>query len=100
MVYQTINELLPDGKHVLEMTPEEIGPYVLEFLNNTADNALNRYNFGLQHYVSSYPRPLQERISEALIEAWMWLEGEGLLSPQPRADANWDLITRRAKSLE
>lgn len=99
-MYQAINELLPDGKLLLDMTPEELGPYVLEFLNNTANNALNRYNFGLQHYVSNYPQALQKRISEALIEAWMWLEREVFVAPQPGDDGNWYFITRRGKSLK
>ena len=99
MQYQAINELLPDGKQVLEMTPEELGPYVLEFLNHTTDNALNRHNFGLQHYVAKYPQPLQREISKALIEAWMWLEREGFIAPQPGDSQDWYFITRRGKKL-
>jgi len=100
MAYQSINELLPDGNALLEMTPEELGPYVLEFLNNTDTNALNRYNFGLTHYVEKYPRPLQQRISQALLEAWMWLEREGFVAPQPGDSQNWYFITRRGKALK
>ena len=100
MQYQAINDVLPDGTQLLEMTPEELGPYVLEFLNNTEDNALNRYNFGLEHYVSQYPRPLQKQISQALIEAWMWLEREGFVAPKPGDSQNWYFITRRGKSLK
>ncbi len=100
MAYQAMNELLPDGQHILEMMPEELGPFVLEFLNNTAHNALNRHNFGLQHYVAQYPRQLQDRISRAFIEAWMWLEREGFLAPEPGDDGNWYFVTRRGASLK
>ncbi|MGZ5442968.1 MAG: TIGR02391 family protein [Thermoanaerobaculia bacterium] len=100
MAYLSINELLPDGGAILAMMPEELGPYVLEFLNNTSGNMLNRYNFGLPHVVEKYPRPVQPKISEALIEAWMWLEREGFLAPQPGDSQNWYFITRRGKALK
>ena len=97
--YRSIHELLPDGAQLLDLTAEEIGPYLLEFLNNTDTNALNRHNIGLDHYVQDYPRPLQKQISQALMEAWMWLEREGFVAPQPGDIGNWYFLTRRGRSL-
>lgn len=99
MAYRSIHELLPDGALLLQLTPEELGPYLLEFLNDTDSNALNRHNIGLNHFVEAYRRPLQKEISRALMEAWMWLEREGFVAPEPADSGNWYFLTRRGRSL-
>lgn len=99
MPYLSIHEVLPDGNQLLQLGPEELGPYLLEFLNDTDSNALNRYNLGLSHYVQEYPAHLQTQISNALMEAWMWLEREGFVAPKPGDSGNWYFLTRRGRSL-
>ena len=52
---------------------------MLQYLSSVSPTSgqLNRYNFSLPHTVGDYPTEYQERISRALMEAWVWLEREG-----------------------
>jgi uncharacterized protein (TIGR02391 family) len=91
-------ELIPDVQTFLSFEPEELAGYLLEFLASPdGGNSLNRHNVGLPQLVEGYPRPLQKRASEAILEAWMFLEREGFVAPNPGDSSNWYFITRRGK---
>ena len=99
---KSIHELLPDADALLALEPEELAGVVLEHLNSvhpSNPSSLNRYNFGLQHTVQDYPREKQEALSRALMEAWVWLEREGLLAPRPGDTGDWVFLTRRGRAL-
>lgn len=98
-----IYDIIPDHDALLTLEPEEIGGVILEYLNalpSTTKGALNRYNFGLPHTVQKYPREHQQKISQALMEGWMWLEREGLIAPRPGEQGEWIFITRRGKEVK
>jgi uncharacterized protein (TIGR02391 family) len=58
---------------------------------------LNRYNFSLPHTLQGYPPAYHARVGEALMEAWVWLEREGLLAPKPGTQREWVFVTRRGR---
>src|SRR5919198_664888 len=94
--------LIPDPERLLALEPEELAGIVLEYLNSLPDDLrgqLNRYNISLPHTVQEYPPAYQQRISEAIMEAWVWLEREGLIAPRPGAQGEWVFITRRGRRL-
>lgn len=98
----TIHSLVPDPEALLDLEPEELAGVVLQYLNslpNSSRGQLNRYNFSLPHTVEQYPPEYRDRISRALMEAWVWLEREGLLAPQPGTQGEWVFVTRRGKQL-
>src|SRR5207244_146394 len=83
--------------------PEELAGVVLEYLNALPPDSggqLNRHNFSLPHTVQGYPREYQTRVSRALMEAWVWLEREGLIAPEPGNTGDWVFITRRGKQMK
>lgn len=84
-------DLVPDVNALLALEPEELAGVVLQHLVAVGPSAsdLNRYNFGLGHTVKGYPQEHQESATKALMEAWMWLEREGLLAPRPGDTGNW-----------
>ena len=92
-------DLIPDPDALLALEPEELAGVVLQHLMSQGTRAsdLNRYNFGLEHTVKGYPRDKQEAVSKALMEAWVWLEREGLLAPRPGDSGDWVFITRRGE---
>ena len=99
---RSIHDLLPDPDALLSLEPEELAGVVLEHLNSvhpSHPSSLNRYNFGLRHTVQEYPPDKQEAISRALMEAWVWLEREGLLAPRPGDSGDWVFVTRRGQTL-
>ena len=74
----------------------------MEYLNGLSpqeEGQLNRHNFSLQHTVQEYPEDQQHALSRALMEAWVWLEREGLLVPKPGTDSGWVFISRRGQKL-
>ncbi|MBI4494769.1 MAG: TIGR02391 family protein [Chloroflexi bacterium] len=100
---RTLASILPDPEALLELEPEELAGVVLEYLNalDAPDRGqLNRYNFGLPHTVQDYPSAYRDRISRALMEAWVWLAREGLLAPKPGEAGEWVFITRRGQRLK
>lgn len=74
----------------------------MEYLNSLSaseQGSLSRYNFSHQHTVRAYPREHQDALLQALMEAWGWLEREGLLVPQPGHERDWVFISRRGRQL-
>lgn len=102
MSYVSIFSMVPDPEALLALEPEELAGVVLQYLNSipeTDRGQLNRYNFSLPHTVREYPPAYRNQISQALMEAWVWLEREGLLAPKPGSKGEWVFITRRGKKL-
>jgi uncharacterized protein (TIGR02391 family) len=98
----SIHSLLPDADAVLSLEPEELAGYLIEYLHDfVASNQgkLSRYNFGLRHTFVGYPNEKLEAVSRAWMEAWIWLEREGLLAPEPGETGEWRYLTRRGLSL-
>ena len=97
-----LHQILPDADFLLSLEPEELAGVVLEYLNSLGPNEsglLNRHNFGLAPTVQGYPPPLHDRIRKALMEAWSWLEREGLIADDPAQVGEWVFITRRGQRM-
>jgi uncharacterized protein (TIGR02391 family) len=82
--------LFPPVAELQEMEPEELGPFVLNYLKKDGAQ-LNRYNFSL-----SLPNG---HIAERFMEAWGWLETEGFLAAKPGAQGDWVFITRKGMNI-
>ena len=98
----SLYSLVPDAKALLELEPEELAGVLVEYLNSLSTSEqrqLNRYNIGLPHTVQEYPQDQQKELSQALMEAWVWLEREGLLVPRPGKRDGWVVISRRGQQL-
>lgn len=100
-----INSIISDPEKLLALEPEELASVVLECLNSAtndeANSALNRNNFINLNTVTAFPREYHERILCALMEAWVWLEREGLIAPRPReTHGAWVFVTRRGQRLK
>ena len=98
----SIHSLVPDATALLALEPEELAGVLMEYLNTlpaSEQQHLNRYNFSLSHTVREYPEDQQDDLRQALMEAWVWLEREGLLVPRPGSDGEWVVISRRGRQL-
>jgi uncharacterized protein (TIGR02391 family) len=97
-----LEDVLPDAENLLSLEPEELGGYLLEYLNSLSErerDTLHRNNFlGLERF-QGYPAQHHESIRRALMEAWVWLEREGFLAPKPGSQGDWQFITRRGRKL-
>jgi uncharacterized protein (TIGR02391 family) len=99
MTYRSIYSILPDAEALLALEPEELAGIVLEYLNFAPSQSVNRHNFGLDDTYQEYPRNYHAAIAQALMEAWGWLEREGLLAPRPGQASDWYFITRRGRRI-
>lgn len=85
------------------MEPEEVGPFILEYLNYQEEKGsrgqLNRYNFTLESNLIEYAGEKVREVGKVLMEGWMWLEREGFIAPNPGEQGEWFFITRKGKRL-
>ena len=97
----SLYSLVPDAKALLDLEPEELAGVLMEHFNSlppSEQREQNRHNFGL-HTIKEYPQDQREELSQALMEAWVWLEHEGLLVPKPGTQGEWVVISRRGQQL-
>jgi hypothetical protein len=87
----SIFESVPDADNLLAMEPEELGLLLLRDVNNAAygnyghQPVIKRGNYFVESRTPAkdYPPKDRQRVDEALMAAWVWLEREGLLLPLP-----------------
>ncbi len=95
--------MIPNPEDLLAFEPEELAGVLLEHLNSVGENSASfqLYNFLLpgQSPAFAYPQEYQDRINKALVEAWVWLEREGLIAPRPDSTNGFMFVTRRGKRL-
>lgn len=94
----------PPIDEVLKMEPEELAPFVLRYLKEQPNDSINRYNFTSANDREVYEAcgndsGKHEAFARSLMEAWMWLEREGLVAPRPKQQDHWAFITRKGKRL-
>ena len=99
-----VSEVIPNPEDLLTLAPEELAGVLMEVLNSmTAEEQRARLNpaiicgeFGTQ----GYPSESREPLSRALMEAWVWLESEGLMARRPGDfNLNYYFITRKGKRI-
>src|SRR5665213_1162710 len=99
---KNLSELIPNCNDVLRLEPEQLAGVLLEILleiDGADRQFLHRVNFFNQFMGTlKYPSPYGGEISQATLEAWMWLEREGFLIPRLGNDqCGWLDLSRRAK---
>jgi len=89
----------PSIELVLEMEPEELAAFVLKHLNTV--NHINRYNYTLDTNsdLREYAGAHLSNFQKLLMEAFIWLEREMFIAPEPNTQGEWRFITRRGKRI-
>jgi len=96
----SLTQLLPAAPELLKMQPEEIAPMLLEYFNQFGTH-IHHYNVFIRSgELGSYAGQKYEQVANALEEAWMVLEREGLIAHKPE-DSNGQMyfITRRGQNI-
>jgi hypothetical protein len=108
---------IPDVNVLLALEPEELGAKILFLLKRRLEqpNQMGGNNgmFILGNLENElwqpshvnpprYPREKQPQISLALVEAWAWLEAQGLLVPAGDTNGRngWRVLSRRAQKIQ
>lgn len=84
----------------LALSPEEVAEGLFAYLRSlSGPTSPNRYSMGLPYPLEGYPPEQFERLSKAVMEAWMCLERDGLVAPKPGSRDDFYFITRRGMAL-
>ena len=92
-------EIFPPIETALDMEPEELAPFVLKHLEKIGK--INRYNYtlGTSGEMREYAGDHLEDFQKRLMEAFIWLEREMFVAPQPGNTGDWRFITRRGEKV-
>lgn len=96
-----LEDVLPPVDELINLEPEEIGTFLLDFLCEIEEQKpgrinLNSYNFTLADTIKSYAGSKTEEAGKAIMEAWCWLEREGMLARIPNeSTGTWQCVTRK-----
>lgn len=96
-----MNELLQNPKILLELEPEELGGFILQYLIEVPERGdrqcLNRHNY--MNYIGRNVRDRTTEVLRAVTEGWTWLVREGLIATDPEPGHEWAFVTRRGQRL-
>ena len=94
-----LKQYLPNTEAVLQLEPEELAGFLLErFAHEPGEepnDQLNRNNFSIE-LDQMYDN--DQRVSYAFMEAWTWLEREGMFVEKPKSHG-WYFVSRRGARL-
>ena len=110
-MYRPLSSLVPNASDLLALEVEELAGVLLTHLNSYEGMAGNSvYQNGLlslnnliavQIQFGQNPEygDKQPQVNRAIIEAWAWLEREGILVRDPSQPAAWFFISRRGQRI-
>jgi len=98
-----LEQFFPPVEIALVLEPEELALPLLKYLvamgHRGREPDLNIRNFYAGSEVDAYAGEKSDEMSRAIVEAWMWLEREGMLAPYLRKGREWVSMTRRGTKL-
>jgi uncharacterized protein (TIGR02391 family) len=106
-MYQ-LSKRVPDVDVLLGLEPEELGAVLLLLLQerfgeggterraqfHPGNSRGELWSLGAE----GYPRERQHQIDLAYVEAWSWLERNGLVVAQPGDNSGWQVLSRRGRA--
>lgn len=101
---RNLKDYLPPPEELLNLEPEEIAAFLLDFLcelqlNRARRGLLNTYSFTLDSNIRPYAGDKTEEVAKIISEAWTWLQKEGMLAHRPGNDLGWVFVTRKGFKL-
>lgn len=89
---------------MLELEPEELAGVLLESFNSHDERSVfHPHHLANPYDLEEYPGEYHERISNALSEAWGWLEREVFIAPvlgNPLLENGYVFITRKGRRIK
>jgi hypothetical protein len=112
-MYRSLSSLVPDAATLLGLDVAALGGMLLTHLKSyegVPNNTVYQHGAICQpHFIDTLTphrqdqKPeygdKQQEVNRALLEAWNWLEREGILIRDPRQPAPWFTISRRGEEL-
>ncbi len=96
-----LSEAIPNPEDLLALAPEELAGALMEILHSTNEAQLNPAIICVEVGTQGYPGQYRDAVSLALMEAWVWLEREGLIARRPGDfSLNYYFVTRKGKRIK
>ncbi|HEY0702970.1 MAG TPA: hypothetical protein VGD60_09410, partial [Candidatus Acidoferrales bacterium] len=106
-----LKQIFADPDTLLDLEPEELGAKILFLLQKRSfhrsmfnPRTLNAelWPISLNPGQPPYAQGRKDQVEVALVEAWAWLEAQGLIVPatDSNADNGWKILSRRAKRFQ
>jgi uncharacterized protein (TIGR02391 family) len=96
-----MKDIFPPPETALQLQPAELALFVLKHIDQLSrsgqENSLILRNYLGSIEISKYAGQQSLDISRALAEAWIWLEREGMIAPDPKTDCQLIFVTRRGQ---
>ena len=117
-MFPKLLEMLPDAESLLRLEPEELaGPLLISLEDDqriipsnviSLDPMSRAFEAVPREMRQKYPPEHDNKILFALMEAWQWLENEGLVAPRPTSlsgetstgEITVYFVTRRGKTIQ
>ncbi len=99
----SVFSIFPDPEPWLTLEPEELAGTILEYLNSLPEKEremLNPHNFPIPQAWKDSFRNKEKEISHALMEAWNWMESQGMVARAPGGRGDWYFITRKGSRIK
>lgn len=94
-----LKDVFPPVEELLQLEPEEVAVFLLNYLCDSEEQKrghLNRYNFTLDGNIMPYAGNKTKEAGKLIMEAWCWLENEGMIAPQPNnSGSDWRYVTKK-----
>ncbi|OQY64743.1 TIGR02391 family protein [Microgenomates bacterium UTCPR1] len=90
-------DIFPPIETALNLEPEELAPFVLKHLKEAGH--INRHNYTLSTSgdIKDYAGGQIENFQKLLMEAFVWLELEMFIAPEPDQTGDWRYITKKGE---
>lgn len=96
-----LRDTFGDPAIMLDLEPEELAGAVLAAMIKSGNQRFSRHGVMVALREATPPifaLDVARQLPAALMEAWVWLEAQGLLVPVP-LDQHWQTLSRRAKTI-
>jgi uncharacterized protein (TIGR02391 family) len=100
----TLASLIPNADNLLSLEVEELAGAFLVYLNDSFNPRVNQGLISLYNLMvgfrqnPEYPGR-QDEVNRALMEAWSWLQREGLIVRDSNQTSEWWFVSRRGQRL-
>jgi uncharacterized protein (TIGR02391 family) len=94
--------LFPSPAELVELEPEDVAGLLLLYLSQGNGRQISRYNLLLKSGdTGQYSGSRYDEVTRAMSEAWIVLEKEGLIAPEPESHGGeWSYVTKRGRQVQ
>ncbi len=95
-----IHTIIPDAESLLALHPSELAGVLLELMQNDSKSSFHPGVISDNAIYKNYDPQCLEEVKLAVMEAWCFLVGRGLLVPSPGSQNGWHVLSRTGRQIK